>query len=372
MKYYIIAGEASGDLHAASLMEELSKLDKDAHFRCWGGDRMEKQGGELIKHYRDLAFMGFVEVVANLRTILNNISFCKDDILKYNPDAVVLVDYPGFNLRIAEFAYNKGIKVFYYISPQVWAWRKGRVHRIKRIVDKMFVILPFEKEFYKKYDYHNVEFVGHPLLDVIEKHEFLDRDNFIKKNNLDGRPIITLLPGSRRQEIKLMLSVMLTMIPVFRDYQFVVGAAPSVEDMLYLKSISGFDVKLIRDQTYNLLKNSEAAIVTSGTATLETALIGVPEVVCYKGGYLSFQIAKRLVDVDYISLVNLIMGREIVKELIQTKLNMKNLKKELDTILFNSQKKERMIQDYQQLREKLGGSGASENTARMIINHLKK
>ncbi len=369
MKYYIIVGEASGDLHASNLMKEIKARDTEAVFRFWGGDKMLAQGGEIVKHYRDLAFMGFTEVLVNLKTILRNIKLCKENILGFDPDVLILVDYPGFNLRIAEFAREKGLKVIYYISPQVWAWKKGRVKKIRKVVDKMYVILPFEKEFYKSFDY-DVDFVGHPLLDVLEDFPFAEKDDFTIRNKLDGRPVIALLPGSRKQEISKMLKVMLTMIPVFSDYQFVIGMAPSVDESFYNKITASYDVKLMVGQTYDLLKNADAAMVTSGTATLETALIGTPEIVCYKGGAISYQIAKRLVDVKYISLVNLIMDREIVQELIQTKLNAENLKNELNILLFDRQYREAMLKNYRELREKLGGSGASAKTAELIQNFL--
>lgn len=371
MKYYIIAGEASGDLHGANLIAEIRKLDPNADIRCWGGDRMQEQGGNIVKHYRELAFMGFIEVIANLRTILRNIRFCKKDIQKFKPDALILIDYPGFNLRIAEFAHDEGLKVFYYISPQVWAWKKNRIKKIKKTVNKMFVILPFERDFYKQYDY-DVEFVGHPLLDAIENHQFLERDAFISKNDLDGRPVITLLPGSRKQEVSTMLSVMLRMVDMFRDYQFIIGAAPSLDDSFYNKIIKKTDVKLLRGQTYNLVKNSEVALVTSGTATLETALVGTPEVVCYKGSFISYHIARYLVDVKYISLVNLIMEKEIVKELIQGNFNTKSLKNQMDALLFDSELRKIIKDEYAALREKLGGAGASRNTAREIVRQISK
>jgi lipid-A-disaccharide synthase len=369
MKFYIIAGEASGDLHASNLIKEIKLLKKNAEFRCWGGDLMKEQGAELVKHYRDLAFMGFVEVVSNIRTIAKNISFCKKDILEYRPDALILVDYPGFNLRIAEFAHKNDIKVFYYISPQVWAWKSSRVEKIKKYVDKMFVILPFEKEFYKSQGY-DVEFVGHPLLDVINNFSKQNKNSFIQKNNLNEKPIIALLPGSRKQEITKMLSVMLAIIPEFEDYQFVVGAAPSVPNEFYEKIIADTEVKILHNQTYELLSNATAALVTSGTATLETALFEVPEVVCYKGNFISYQIAKRIVDVKYITLVNLIMNRMVVRELIQNELNRANLRFELNKILLDKNNHKRILSDYSLLKEKLGDAGASRKTAELILKNL--
>jgi lipid-A-disaccharide synthase len=373
MKYYIIAGEASGDLHASNLMKELKVLDKSADFRCWGGDLMKEQGAHLVKHYRDLAFMGFTEVLMNLKTILRNIDLCKKDILDHRPDVLILVDYPGFNLRIAEFAKTENIKVFYYISPQVWAWKQSRVHKIKRVVDKMFVILPFEKAFYEQFDYA-VDFVGHPLLDAVAVYRN-------KKEQLPitlDKPVIALLPGSRKQEINSMLPLMLSMQKYYPDHQFVIAGAPAQQKNIYQDHIDQAtqqgvgmnDVKIVYNQTYQLLKQSEAALVTSGTATLETALFGVPEVVCYKGGAVSFAIAKKLVKVKYISLVNLIMDREIVKELIQSELNESNLKRELDKLLtVNSRKM--MLSDYEELKMKLGGAGASQKTAELMITYLQ-
>jgi len=350
MKYYIIAGEASGDMHAANLMKELKRCDPGATFRCWGGDLMEKEGGVIVKHYRDLAFMGFTEVVMNLRTIFRNIDFCKQDIIEHKPDALILIDYPGFNMRIADFAKQEKIKVFYYISPQIWAWKQSRVHKIKRTVDKMFVILPFEKDFYKKFDYE-VEFVGHPLLDEIEQ---------IKAGS----------KTFRKQEISVMLPLMLSVVNDFPDHQFVIAAAPSVANE-YLTSISGRkNVNIVSGQTYSLLTHSTAALVTSGTATLETALFGVPEVVCYKGGWISYSIARMLIKVDFISLVNLIMRREVVKELIQHELNTGNLIKELRSIIYDKENIERMKTDFLTLRNELGGSGASVNTAKAICREL--
>ena len=368
MKYYIIAGEASGDLHASNLMKELKKLDHEAAFRCWGGDLMQAQGGEVVKHYRHLAFMGFIEVAANIRTILGNFRFCKKDIINYNADAVILVDYPGFNLRIAEFAKKAGFKVFYYISPQVWAWKQSRVRTIKKYVDRMFVILPFEKAFYARYDY-DVDFVGHPLLDVIETLPENDGQNFRQEHGLNDKPIIALLPGSRRQEIKVMLSVMLSVVNEFPQYQLVVAGAPSQESTFYQNFIGETRVKLVEGQTYRLLQNACAALVTSGTATLETALFEVPEVVCYKGSLISYQIARRIVDrtiIRHISLVNLIMEKEVVKELIQYDFNKKNLQKELHQITENQTNRLRIINDYKTLKEKLGGGGASGKTAETI------
>lgn len=369
MKYYIIAGEASGDLHGSNLIAALRALDKKAEIRAWGGDLMAAQGAHIVKHYRDLAFMGFSEVILNLRTILSNISFCKKDIKSFKPDAVVLIDYPGFNLRIAKFAHENGIKVFYYISPQIWAWKKGRIHTIKKVVDKMLVILPFEKMFYQQYGV-DVSFVGHPLLDAIEKRKSQNEDDFREKNGLDKRPMIALLPGSRKQEVSRMLNTMTRMIPQFESYQFVVAAAPSLEDDFYHSVTKGQSLKFVKGQTYDLLSFSAAALVTSGTATLETALIGTPQVVCYKGSQVSYQIAKRLIHVKYISLVNLIMDRVVVTELIQSDFNETRLAAELSALLTNAEKRQKMIDDYQKLRQLLGGEGASRIAASVIVNEM--
>ncbi|MFN8142928.1 MAG: lipid-A-disaccharide synthase [Bacteroidia bacterium] len=372
MKYYIIAGEASGDLHASNLMRELSKLDTSAEFRAWGGDLMEAQGAILVKHYRNLAFMGFTEVVMNLRTILKNIETCKKDLLAHKPDVLILVDYPGFNLRIAEYAKAQGIRVFYYISPQVWAWKQSRVHKIKRTVDRMFVILPFEKEFYQKFDYP-VDFVGHPLLDAItqKKNLFPSKTEFIRRNSLEDKPIIALLPGSRKQEIETMLPLMLSVQKDFPSYRFVIAGAPSQPDSFYQKVLGKNGNPVIHGQTYELLTHADAALVTSGTATLETALLKVPEVVCYKGGTISYYIARSLVKINYISLVNLIMDQEVVKELIQHDLNTPQITRELRKIL-DPDYRSSLLKKYDQLANILGGSGASAHTARLMFQYLQE
>jgi lipid-A-disaccharide synthase len=364
MNYYIISGEASGDLHASNLMKELKMLDSSAKFRCWGGDLMKEQGAELVKHYRDLAFMGFTEVIMNIRTIFKNIDFCKKDILDNKPDVLILVDYPGFNLRIAEFAKAQGIKVFYYISPQIWAWKQSRVHKIKKVVDKMFVILPFEKEFYQRFDY-SVDFVGHPLLDAVANYS--SQKNALPIDSV--KPVIAILPGSRKQEISTMLPLMLSMKDKYPDYQFIIAGAPSQTKEYYQTFIKDSGVPIVFGQTYQLLQKSYAALVTSGTATLETALFGIPEVVCYKAGSISYAIAKQLVKVKYISLVNLIMDKEIVKELIQNELNETNLKIELDKLL-NANTRTKMLYDYSELKEKLGGAGASKKAAELMFGYL--
>lgn len=363
MKYYIIAGEASGDLHASNLLKEIRKNDPAAEFRGFGGDLMKAQGTHLVRHYRDLAFMGFIEVIANLRTILRNIDACKADIGQWKPDALILVDYPGFNLRIAPFAKEKGIPVFYYISPQIWAWKQSRVHKIAASTDKVFCILPFEKDFYKGFGY-DVEFVGHPLLDALEE----PAGNFSLHD--DGRKIIAVLPGSRKQEIRTMLPEMLKVKKEFPEYRFVIAGAPSQPESFYKEILGNDAMEIVFGQTYALLRNSHAAIVTSGTATLETALHNVPEVVCYKGSTISYYIAKQLVKVKYISLVNLVMDREIVRELIQDEMNARLITEELRKLL--GPKRDEMLAQYAELKTKLGGKGASARTAELIHTYLKK
>ncbi|HET8753848.1 MAG TPA: lipid-A-disaccharide synthase, partial [Salinimicrobium sp.] len=321
MKYYIIAGEASGDLHASNLMKALKKVDPEAIFRYWGGDLMQAEGGTLVKHYRDLAFMGFAEVIYNLRTIVKNISFCKTDISNFQPDVIIFVDYPGFNLRIAKWARKEGFKTHFYVSPQIWAWKENRIKQIQRDIDEMYVILPFEKDFYEQKHHFKVHFVGHPLIDAIADRAPVDAEKFRKEYHLDKRPVIALLPGSRKQEISKMLEIMLSITEEFKEYQFVIAGAPSQEKEFYTPFIKKKNVQLVMNKTYDVLSLSTAALVTSGTATLETALLKVPEVVCYKGNFISYEIARRIIKLDYISLVNLIMGREVVKELIQKEFN---------------------------------------------------
>lgn len=370
MKYYLIAGEASGDLHGSNLMKALKQQDLEANFRFWGGDLMAQVEGQVpVKHYRDLAFMGFIEVVSNLNTILKNLKFCKSDIQQYQPDALILIDYPGFNLRIAKWAKQQGIKVLFYISPQVWAWKAKRVHAIKRDVDQLYTILPFEAEFYQKYDYE-VEFVGHPLLDVISNEQQVPELS-IKT----GKPIIALLPGSRKQEISKMLPVMLSITPDFPEYQFVIGGAPAMPASFYdgiiTQQNSTNNIQVLHGETYPLMKQAKAALVTSGTATLETALFDTPEVVCYKGSLISYWIAKRLVKIKYISLVNLIVDRPLVKELIQKEFNPVLLRKELQKILKGTDR-ERVKTGYRELRRKLGNKGASSRAAAEMIAFLKQ
>ncbi|WP_428223456.1 lipid-A-disaccharide synthase [Flavobacterium sp.] len=370
MKYYIIAGEASGDLHGANLMKGIYKEDPKADIRFWGGDLMQSAGGTLVKHYRDLAFMGFIEVVMNLKTILNNLKICKKDIEDFNPDAIIFIDYPGFNMRIAKWTKEKGIPTHYYISPQIWAWKENRINAIKRDVDKMYVILPFEKDFYEKKHNFPVSFVGHPLLDAIKNRPDTDEKAFRAEHHLSDKPIIALLPGSRKQEIKKMLSEMLSVVDAFPDYQFVIAGAPSQEFEFYQQFLNGKNINFISNKTYDLLSIAHAALVTSGTATLETALFKVPEVVLYKGSTISYQIAKRIITLKYISLVNLIMDAPIVTELIQNECNTINIKAELAKIIEGSER-EKMLQNFNNLQQLLGGSGASDATAKLIVSSLK-
>ena len=370
MKYYLIAGEASGDLHGANLMRALAEIDPQAQIRFRGGDRMEADAGKLIKHNRDLAFMGFWEVVTNLRTILRNIDLCKGDITAYQPDALIFIDYPGFNMRIAKWAKQQGIPTHYYISPQIWAWKENRIKAIRRDVDAMYVILPFEKDFYEGKHQYPVHFVGHPLLDAIAARREVSMEVFKRENGLDERPIIALLPGSRKQEIAKMLSVMLSVVGSYHTYQFVIAGAPSLGYDFYRQFIREEKVHFVSGKTYDLLSHAPAALVPSGTATLETALFRVPEVVCYRGNWISYQIAKRVISLKYISLVNLIMDAPVVTELIQGDLNTRNLKVELDKLL-DPAYRDKLQRDYQALRERLGNEGASRRTAQAIYNSLQ-
>ncbi len=371
MKYYIIAGEASGDLHGSNLIKELKKIDDLADIRCWGGDLMQRAGGHLVKHYRDLAFMGFAEVIKNLGTILRNLKFCKQDILQFKPDTLILIDYPGFNLRIAKWAKQQGLKVIFYISPQVWAWKENRVKKMKENIDKMIVIIPFEKEYFKnKWDW-DVEYVGHPLAEVVEKFKVESLTLHPKPETLN---VIALLPGSRKQEIAKKLPIMLEVSKSFPDNQFIVAEAPSVEDKFYQDFTKQYsNVSAVKNKTYNLLMQAKAALVTSGTATLEAALFGVPEVVCYKGSPISYQIAKRVIKVKYISLVNLIMDKLVVKELIQHDLTVENLKQGLHELLTNEKRIVEMKKDYAELKRILSeGGNASAKAASSIINFLSQ
>lgn len=369
MKYYIIAGEASGDLHGSNLMKALLKQDNNAEFRFWGGDLMQAVGGTLVTHYKDRSFMGFAEVIFNLRKILGLISFCKKDIEEYQPDVIIFIDNSGFNLRIAKWAKEKKFKTHYYISPQVWASRANRVKKIKRDIDAMYVILPFEKSFYKDLGY-NVNFVGHPLIDAISDRTQVDEHQFREAHELGQKPIIALLPGSRKQEISKMLGVMLSVVNDFMDYQFVIAGAPNQDFSFYKSFMKNENVAFVSNKTYDLLSVSHAALVTSGTATLETALFKVPQVVCYKANAISYQIAKRIITLKFISLVNLIMDREVVTELIQGELNYKRLKQELQLIL-SDDKRIQLFIDYYDLEKKLGGKGASDKAAKLIFESCK-
>jgi lipid-A-disaccharide synthase len=371
-RIYIIAGEASGDLHGANLLKELYKLDYSISVRAWGGDRMKNEGATLVKHISELAFMGFIEVILNLSTILKNINFCKKDILEFKPDVLLLIDYPGFNLRIAQWAKKNGIKVHYYISPQVWAWKKSRVKIIKASVDKMYSILPFENDFYKQFDYET-QYVGHPLLDEVENFNQvrLTKDEFLNKNKLSQAPIISILPGSRKQEIKVKLPIMLDAVKSLKNYQIVIAGAPNQTAKMY-EEFEAQGCKIIFGQTYDLLSNSEAAIVTSGTATLETAILNIPEVVCYKGSWISYFIARSLIKINYISLVNLIMDEQIVKELIQGECNPFKIREELDFLLNDKNYRQAMLSNFEIMREKLGGQGASKKVAHSLLKTISE
>jgi lipid-A-disaccharide synthase len=368
MKYYLIVGERSGDLHASNLMKALQQIDKEADFRFFGGEQMQAIGGTLVKHYQEMAVMGFWEVIKNIAKIASLLKFCKKDILAYQPDVVVLVDFAGFNMRIAKFCKQNHIKNFYYISPKIWAWNTKRAWKIKKNVDKMFVIFPFEKDFYRQFDYE-VDFVGNPLLDAIRSFE--KDENFFEKNELlPQKPIIALLPGSRRAEVENMLALMLQIKSYFSDFQWVVAGVDNLPKTLY-QDCQTFGVKVIYNQTYNLLAYAHSAVVTSGTATLETALFEVPQVVCYKTSNFSYQIAKRLIKVPFISLVNLVMNKKVVTELIQNDLNEQNLKDELTKIIDGS-KREEILKDYRVLKEIMGTAGASQVAAEKMFAYLNK
>ncbi|MFM2307755.1 MAG: lipid-A-disaccharide synthase [Bacteroidota bacterium] len=364
MRYYIIAGEASGDLHGSNLIKELRRQDADADVRCWGGDKMQAAGGDVVKHIKDLAFMGFFEVVKHLPTILGNIEFCKRDILAYQPDVVILIDYPGFNFRLFGFLKKNNLKIFYYISPQLWAWKKGRVKKVKKYVDRMFVIFPFEVDFYKQYGVA-VDFVGHPLLDELP-------DEVLKQDAAKDK-VIAIVPGSRKQEITYLLPEYLKVVDQFPEYRFVVTGMSALGEKLYRDIIGNRRVELVLDNTYGVLRQSTAAIVTSGTATLETALHRVPEVICYKGSWISYFIINALIDksIGFICIVNLICGKRVVEELIQADVNKGRLVKELNTLL-SPEGSAAMQQGYDFLRTKLGESGASARAASLMIGYLKQ
>ena len=376
MKYYIIAGEASGDLHGSNLIKALKKNNPDASFRCWGGDLMKSQCNDLVMHYQDFSYMGFLEVILNINKILSYISFCKNDIEKFKPDLIIYIDYPGFNMRIAKWAKSKNYINHFYISPKVWVWKEKRVEQIKKVIDKMYVILPFEEDFYKKKHNYKVDFVGHPLLDAIESENTFNKNDFLLANNLSEKPIIALLPGSRNQEINKLLPVMLEAVSNLTGYQLVIAGAPSKNVEYYEKIIQSSDsntnnIKVISNQTYNILRVSTAAIVTSGTATLETALFNVPQVVCYKTSWISYLIGRLLIrNLKYISLVNIIQDKEVVKELIQNDCNKTNLVIELEKIL-DQKNRSSMLAEYKILHNKLGGKGASKKTADLINKYME-
>lgn len=362
MKYYIIAGEPSGDLHGSNLIKYLKTLDSGAQIRGWGGEKMQSQGAVIVKHYKDLAFMGFLEVLKNLKTILKNIKFCKSDISAFQPDVIVLIDYPGFNIRISEWAAKNNFKVVYYISPQVWAWKENRVKTLKKTVQKMITILPFEKDFYKEKWNWNVHYAGHPLMEIID--DFKSSHKHLIKNENQ----IAILPGSRKQEIIAKLPIMLEASKSFPDHKFIVAKAPGLPEEFYNDFLKGYEnISTVSDKTYELLMTSAAAVVTSGTATLETALFNVPEVICYKGNSVSYAIAKRLVKIKFIGLVNLIMDKEVVKELIQNDLTVKNLTAELSKILFNKSRQEQIKRDYEKLREALSQKESASKIAAEIV-----
>ena len=376
MKYYIIAGEASGDLHGSNLIKELKIINPSSTFRCWGGDLMKSQCNKLVMHYDDFSYMGFLEVIVNAKKILSYISLCKKDIEEYNPDVIIYIDYPGFNMKIAEWAKRKKFINHFYISPKVWVWKENRVKKIKRVIDKMYVILPFEEGFYLNKHNYKVDFVGHPLLDAIDNQKEFNRQEFLAKNKLSSKPVIALLPGSRNQEIIKLLPLMLDVVSNFKDYQIIIAGAPNKSINYYEKIIlsnkeSRSSIKVICNQTYDILRISSAAIVTSGTATLETALFKVPQVVCYKTSVISYLIGRLLIhNLKFISLVNIILDKHVVKELIQNNCNKDNLVIELQKIL-NKSDRSLMLKEYELLHKKLGGKGASKKTAELISKYSK-
>ncbi|MCK3684545.1 lipid-A-disaccharide synthase [Maribellus sp. YY47] len=376
MRYYLIAGEASGDLHGSNLMKELKAADQDAVFRFFGGDLMQAVGGELVKHYREMAFMGFLNVILNLKTIGRNLEFCKKDLLQFKPDVLILIDYPGFNLRIAEFAKQHNIKVYYYISPKVWAWKEYRVKKIKACVDEMFTIFPFETAFYRKHGME-VHYVGNPLMDSFSSFQktALTKSEFAANNQLDERPVVALLAGSRVQEIKRTLPIMVAISRIFPDFQFVLAGVKSIDDALYQSYLNGKGIKLIYDQTYDLLNNAHTALVASGTAALETALFRVPQTVVYKveGGWLTDFIFRHFIfKMVGVSLPNIIMEREIVRELVQAKMTLKNVKEEMQKLLYDNEYRAKIHTDYQLLWEMMGDPGCSKRAADEMIALLKE
>lgn len=369
MKYYLVAGEASGDLHGATLMKELKKLDQQAEFRFFGGDLMQAEGGALVKHYAEMAYMGVVEVAMNLRSILRNMKQCKRDILSWQPDTVILIDFPGFNLKIADFVHKQGIPVCFYISPKVWAWNQKRVLKIKCVVDHLFCILPFEVDFYKQWGME-VDYVGNPLLDAVAN--FKPDNNFLVKHNFTGKKLIALLPGSRKQEISKLLPDMLGVIEKFKGYQFVIAGAPSFDADYYQPYLNGKNIPIVFNSTYNLLSNAEAAVVASGTATLETALLNTPQVVVYKGHPIFITLARIVVKLKFISLVNLIMNKLIVKELIQKDCTADEISAELESILHDKTYRQHMLAGYDELDKLMGEPGASAKTAALIVGYIQK
>ena len=365
MKYYIIAGEASGDLYGSKLIDEIFSIDKKAEIRFWGGDNMIKSGGYNVKHIKELAFMGFYEVLKNITTIVRNISFCKNDIKEFNPDKIIYIDYPGFNLKICKWAKNNGYKNFFYISPQIWAWKENRIKTIKNSIDKLFVIFPFEKEYYREKHNMEVEFYGHPLIEKID--DFNSSKDFLKKNNITKeRDIITLLPGSRSQEINSMLPIFLTLKKHYLNFEFIVAGVKNVNESVYQPALD-MDVKVIYNQTYDLLSHSKIAIVTSGTASLECALFNVPQIVCYKTSSISYFIGKSFVNISFISLVNIILKKGIVKELVQNELTEKNLVHELSNIL-SENKISVILNEYSKIYSLLSIEGTSKKIAASIIS----
>ena len=372
MKYYIISGEASGDLHGSNLMKAICRHDPTAEIRFWGGDLMQSVGGTMVKHIRDLAIMGIVEVMVHLRTVLTNISLCKKDILDYNPDAVIFIDYPGFNLRIAKFTHSRGFKNFYYISPQVWAWKKGRIKTMRRVLDKMFVILPFEKPFYDKYGVDNVEYVGHPLLDAVSDfNSSHTADDFRRQHNLDDRPIIALMPGSRKMELRKMMPTMAALASRHPEYNFVIAGMTLLGDSFYKPFLTSQNVTLVYNQTYLLLQSAFAGVITSGTATLEAALFHLPQVVCYRANALTVAFAKTFAKVKYISLVNLIADKPVVRELIQKDLNKNTLETEFSKITKDKNNRMAMIAEYENIEKMLGSEGVSDKAVLSILKTLK-
>jgi len=373
MRYYVIAGEASGDLHASNLIRELVKLDRDAVVRGFGGDLMEKAGMQLVKHYREMAFMGFIPVLMNIRTIQRNMKICEQDLRNFNPDVLILVDYPGFNLRMAEFAKSKGIRTYYYISPKIWAWKQSRIEKIRAFVDEMFTILPFETDFYNQHGYP-VHYVGNPVLDALlagpQKMSFIQ---FCKENQLTGKPVIALLPGSRLQEIRSLLPRMLRAASAFDTHQLIITAAPNIEEKVYTELTADYDVTLVRGKTYDVLQQAEVAVLASGTVSLEAGIIGCPQIVGYimAGGIVTEVLGHMIIKVKWASLVNLILGREAVKELLQMDYTVEKIRDELNRIIHDRNYREQITKSYEELRQKLGAPGASQRAASLMIRMLR-